>query len=69
MCERAVTHIVARRARRPLHYAALFKQDEHAIDKDEVYADLQRHFSDKEIIKLGTLCANRWRDPGVRNFL
>ena len=34
-----------------------FKQGEHAIDKDEVYSDLQQHFSDEEIIELGMLCA------------
>jgi hypothetical protein len=27
------------------------------LDKDEVYADLARHFSDEEIIELGLFCA------------
>jgi AhpD family alkylhydroperoxidase len=40
-----------------LHYADLFKQGEHAIDKDEVYTDLAKHFSDEEIVELGMLCA------------
>jgi AhpD family alkylhydroperoxidase len=40
-----------------LRYANLFKQGEHAIDKDEVYADLAKHFNDEEIIELGQLCA------------
>jgi AhpD family alkylhydroperoxidase len=45
------------REKAALHYADLFKQGEHAIDKDEVYRDLQKHFSDEEIIELGMLCA------------
>jgi alkylhydroperoxidase family enzyme len=45
------------REKAALHYAGLFKQGEHAIDKDEVYADLQKHFSDEEIIELGMMCA------------
>jgi hypothetical protein len=40
-----------------LHYAELFKQGEHSIDKDEVYAALAKHFSDEEIIELGLFCA------------
>jgi hypothetical protein len=40
-----------------LRYAGLFKQGEHAIDKDEVYAELARHFSSEEIIELGPFCA------------
>ena len=27
------------------------------IDKDQVYADLAKHFSDEEIIELGLFCA------------
>jgi glutathione S-transferase len=42
-----------------LHYADLFKQGEHAIDKDQVYADLAKHFTDEEIIELGLFCAER----------
>jgi len=45
------------REKAALHYADLFKQGEHAIDKDEVYADLAKHFSDEEIIELGLFCA------------
>jgi AhpD family alkylhydroperoxidase len=45
------------REKAALHYAGLFKQGEHAIDKDEVYQELQKHFSDEEIIELGMLCA------------
>jgi len=45
------------REKAALRYADLFKQGEHAIDKDEVYRELQKHFSDEEIIELGMLCA------------
>jgi AhpD family alkylhydroperoxidase len=45
------------REKAALHYADLFKQGEHAIDKDEVYQDLAKHFSEEEIIELGMLCA------------
>ena len=45
------------REKAALRYANLFKQGEHAIDKDEVYDDLKKHFSDEEIIELGQLCA------------
>jgi AhpD family alkylhydroperoxidase len=45
------------REKAALHYADLFKQGEHAIDRDEVYADLAKHFSDEEIIELGLFCA------------
>jgi AhpD family alkylhydroperoxidase len=45
------------REKAALRYANLFKQGEHAIDKDEVYRDLSEHFSDEEIIELGLLCA------------
>jgi AhpD family alkylhydroperoxidase len=40
-----------------LHYAEMFKRGEHSIDRDEVYADLAKHFSDEEIIELGLFCA------------
>ena len=39
------------------HYADLFKQGQHSIDKDEVYTALAEHFSDEEIIELGLFCA------------
>jgi AhpD family alkylhydroperoxidase len=45
------------REKAALRYADLFKQGEHAIDKDEVYAELAGHFSDEEIIELGLFCA------------
>src|SRR2546428_13346039 len=45
------------REKAALHYADLFKQGEHSIDKDEVYTDLAKHFSGEEIIELGLFCA------------
>ncbi len=45
------------REKAALHYAGLFKQGEHAIDRDDVYAELAKHFSDEEIIELGLFCA------------
>lgn len=45
------------REKAALRYAGLFKQGEHAIDKDGVYSDLAEHFSDEEIIELGLFCA------------
>ena len=45
------------REKAALRYADLFKQGEHAIDRDEVYQDLAKHFTDEEIIELGQLCA------------
>src|ERR1700735_2173506 len=45
------------REKAALHYADLFKQGEHAINKDEVYSELAKHFSDEEIIELGLFCA------------
>jgi len=50
------THFTARE-KAALRYADLFKQGEHAIDKDKVYAGLAEHFSDEEIIELGLFCA------------
>src|SRR5436190_6033343 len=47
----------SQREKAALHYADLFKQGEHSIDKDEVYTDLAKHFSDEEIIELGLFCA------------
>jgi hypothetical protein len=49
-------HFTARE-KAALRYAGLFKQGEHALDKDEVYTDLARHFNDEEIIELGLFCA------------
>jgi len=45
------------REKAALRYAELFKQGEHAIDRDEVYAELAKHFGDEEIIELGLFCA------------
>ena len=45
------------REKAALRYAGLFKQGEQAIDKDEVYTDLAKHFNDEEIIELGLFCA------------
>lgn len=45
------------REKAALHYAELFKKSDDAIDSDAVYAELQRHFSDEEIIELGLFCA------------
>ena len=59
------THFSARE-KAALHYADLFKAGEHAIDKDEVYADLAKHFSDEEIIELGLFCA---QVDGVGKFV
>ena len=50
-------HRFTAREKAALRYAALFKQGEHAIDRDEVYIELGRHFSDEEIIELGLFCA------------
>jgi alkylhydroperoxidase family enzyme len=54
------------REKAALRYADLFKQGEHAIDKDEVYQDLSKHFSDEEVIELGLLCA---QTDGVGKFV
>jgi AhpD family alkylhydroperoxidase len=58
-------HFTARE-KAALRYASLFKQGEHAIDKDGVYRDLAQHFSDEEIIELGLLCA---QTDGVGKFV
>ena len=60
-------HFTARE-KAALHYADLFKQGEHAIDKDEVYADLAKHFTDEEIIELGLFCAETRRRRQVRQI-
>jgi AhpD family alkylhydroperoxidase len=44
------------REKAALRYAELFKQGEHAIDRDDVYDELKKHFSEEEIIELGLLC-------------
>ena len=45
------------REKAALRYAELFKKSDHAIDSDEVYIALQKHFTDEEIIELGLFCA------------
>jgi hypothetical protein len=54
------------REKAALHYTDLFKQGEHAIDKDEVYAELAKHFNDEGIIELGLFCAET---DGVVKFV
>jgi AhpD family alkylhydroperoxidase len=54
------------REKAALRYASLFKQGRHAIDKDEVYQALAKHFGDEEIIELGRLCA---QTDGVGKFV
>jgi AhpD family alkylhydroperoxidase len=45
------------REKAALRYADAFKKGEHAIDSDEIFAQLHEHFSDEEIIELGLFCA------------
>jgi len=45
------------REKAALEYADLFKSGDDAIDSDEVFARLRRHFSEEEIVELGMLCA------------
>jgi AhpD family alkylhydroperoxidase len=54
------------REKAALAYADLFMQGEHAIDSDEVYAELGKHFSDEEILELGLFCA---QVDGVGKFV
>ena len=54
------------REKAALRYADAFKKGEHAIDSDEIFAQLQKHFSDEEIIELGLLCAET---DGVGKFV
>jgi alkylhydroperoxidase family enzyme len=53
------------RERAALRFASRFKEGDDAIDSDEVYADLKRHFTEEEIIELGLLCAET---DGVGKF-
>jgi alkylhydroperoxidase family enzyme len=48
-----------------LRFATLFKAGDEAIDSDQVYDDLKRHFTEEEIIELGLLCA---QTDGVGKF-
>jgi AhpD family alkylhydroperoxidase len=54
------------REKAALRYADLFKAGESAIDRDEVYEQLKRHFSEAEIIELGMMCA---QTDGVGRFV
>lgn len=54
------------REKAALRYAELFKQGEHAIDKDEVYTELAKYFNDEEILELGLFCAET---DGVGKFV
>jgi hypothetical protein len=56
------------REKAALHYTDLFKQGEHAIDKDEVYAELAKHFNDEGIIELGLFCDRDRRCRQVRQI-
>ncbi len=53
------------RERAALHFATLFKQSDDAIDNDDVYIELKKHFSEEEIIELALLCAET---DGVGKF-
>src|SRR5258708_28408785 len=57
LCDYTGSKGFSEREKAALHYADLFKQGEHSIDKDEVYTDLAKYFSDEEIIELGLFCA------------
>jgi AhpD family alkylhydroperoxidase len=54
------------REKAALRYADAFKKGEHAIDSDEIFAQLHQHFSDEEIIELGLFCAET---DGVGKFV
>lgn len=53
------------REKAALRFATAFKMGDDAIDSDEVYDDLKKHFSEEEIIELGLLCAET---DGVGKF-
>ena len=53
------------RERAALRFASLFKASDDAIDNDEVYVELKKHFSEEEIIELALLCAET---DGVGKF-
>jgi AhpD family alkylhydroperoxidase len=59
------THF-SEREKAALRYADAFKKGEHAIDTDEIFAQLHEHFSDEEIIELGLFCAET---DGVGKFV
>lgn len=53
------------RERAALRFAARFKMGDDALDSDEAYADILRHFSEEEVVELGLLCA---QTDGVGKF-
>lgn len=53
------------REKAALRFATAFKLSDDAIDNDDVYEDLKKHFSEEEIIELGLLCAET---DGVGKF-
>lgn len=53
------------REKAALRFAALFKSGDDAIDCDDVYEDLKKHFTEEEIIELALLCAET---DGVGKF-
>jgi AhpD family alkylhydroperoxidase len=54
-----------KREKTALRFALKFKESDDAIDSDEVFDELKRHFSEEEIIELGLLCAET---DGVGKF-
>jgi len=57
---------LSEREQAALRYADAFKKGEHAIDSDEIFTKLRKHFSDQEIIELGLFCAET---DGVGKFV
>ncbi len=53
------------REKAALRFATLFKAGDDAIDSDDVYDDLKRHFTEEEIIELALVCAET---DGVGKF-
>jgi alkylhydroperoxidase family enzyme len=53
------------REKAALRFATLFKAGDDAIDSDQVYDELKRHFTEEEIIELALLCAET---DGVGKF-
>ena len=59
------SELFTERERAALRFAGLFKSGDDAIDSDEVYDNLKRHFTEEEIIELALLCAET---DGVGKF-
>jgi alkylhydroperoxidase family enzyme len=60
-----VSPLFTERERTALRFATLFKDGDDAIDNDDVYIALKKHFSEEEIIELALLCAET---DGVGKF-